>query len=165
MRHFKRIIIIVCALVLTSTLVYAQTEEGFTVSGEITFEKSGNVYVSLITEEDFGKQEHGHQDKEEKQEQHKEEQESPFRLMINVGEEELNAKKVSFTFEHVPAGTYAIRAFQDVNDNGKMDIGTFGPKEPWGNYRAKRPRFRGPKFEEMAFEVKDNITDISIELK
>ena len=92
-------------------------------------------------------------------------QESPFRLLLSVSEEDVEAGKITFAYERVLAGTYAIRAFQDENDNGKKDIGMFGPKEPWGNYRAKRPKFRGPKFEEMAFEVQEDITDIKIELK
>ena len=60
---------------------------------------------------------------------------------------------------------YAIRVFQDVNGNGDLDIGSFGPKEPWGTYRNVRPKFRGPKFEEMAFDVKETMKDIVIEVK
>ena len=40
-----------------------------------------------------------------------------------------------------------------VNGNGDLDMGSFGPKEPWGTYRDARPKFRGPKFEEMAFVI------------
>lgn len=34
-----------------------------------------------------------------------------------------------------------------------------------GKYRAKHPKFRGQKFEEMAFEVQDDISGITIEMK
>lgn len=165
MRQFKRVIIVVCAVIFTIAPGYVQTAaEEFTVAGEIVFEKTGNVYVALVTEGEF--EEHGHHgEKQDKEDPPAEMQDSPFRLLLSVGEEDIEAGKIAFAFEQVPAGTYAIRAFQDVNGNGKMDIGMFGPKEPWGNYRAKRPKFRGPKFEEMAFEVQENISDIQIELK
>ncbi|HSP26504.1 MAG TPA: DUF2141 domain-containing protein [Saliniramus sp.] len=40
---------------------------------------------------------------------------------------------MTFTFENVPPGTYAIAAYHDVNGNGRMDTGTFSlPKEPYG---------------------------------
>jgi len=93
------------------------------------------------------------------------ERDGAFGQIITISEKEEKAKKVAFTFEYVPADTYAIQVFQDVNDNGELDMGMFGPKEPWGNYRHKRPKFRGPKFEEMAFEVKENLSDIQITLK
>lgn len=44
-------------------------------------------------------------------------------------------------------------------------MGKFGPKEPWGMYRPKRPAFRGPKFKEIKFEVKEDMTDIKVEVK
>jgi len=124
-------------------------DSGVKVSGEVKFPKTGKIYVSLISKEIADK----------------EGEKSPFGAIIEVGEKELAAKKVAFMFENVPAGTYAIRAFQDVNGNGDLDMGSFGPKEPWGNYRDARPKFRGPKFEEMAFEVKEEMKDIVVEVK
>jgi uncharacterized protein (DUF2141 family) len=94
-----------------------------------------------------------------------EEEETPFALIIKISEEEQQAGKVSFTFENVPEGTYGIQTFQDVNGNGQFDIGKLGPKEPWGTYRPKRPMFRSPKFQEIAFEVKEDITDMTFEVK
>jgi uncharacterized protein (DUF2141 family) len=52
-----------------------------------------------------------------------------------------------------------------VNGNGKLDAGKFGPKEPWGMYRPKRPLFRGPKFKEIKFEVNTDMTNIEFEVK
>ncbi len=128
---------------------FAVAQDGVTVSGEVKFPKTGKIHISLISK-DIAE---------------KEGAKSPFSAIIEVGEKESEAKKVAFAFENVPAGTYAIRAFQDVNGNGDLDMGSFGPKEPWGNYRDKRPTFRGPKFEEMAFEVKEEMKDIVVEVK
>jgi len=49
--------------------------------------------------------------------------------------------------------------------NGKFDHGMFGPKEPWGVYRPTRPRFRGPKFNEIALMVDKDTLDIHLEVK
>ena len=128
---------------------FALAQDGFTVSGEVKFPKTGKIYVTLISKEIAEKKD----------------AKSPFGAILEVGEKELSAKKVVFSFENVPVGTYAIRAFQDVNGNGELDMGSFGPKEPWGNYRNARPKFRAPKFEEMAFEVKEALKDIVVEVK
>ncbi len=144
---------VLCCIVLFPVLLWAETEkEEFTVSGEISFPKTGDLYVELVTEEQY---------------QHDDEDgpETPFALIIAVGEEEEKSKTVSFEFEGVPEGTYGIRVFQDVNGNGELDAGMFGPKEPWGMYRPKRPKFRGPKFEEIAFEVKEDLTEIQFDIK
>ncbi len=141
-------IVSVCVMCFMMIPALAWAEEGFKVAGQMTFKKTGNLYMRLATKEEF-----------------EEDKESQFRMIIEIGEEEQNAKTALFAFENIPAGRYAIMVFQDVNGNGELDRGTFGPKEPWGNYRAKRPKFRGPKFKEMAFEVKEDITDIRIETK
>jgi uncharacterized protein (DUF2141 family) len=40
-----------------------------------------------------------------------------------------------FQFE-VPAGRWAVSAFEDRNGNGVLDMGLFGPKEPSGFWHA-----------------------------
>jgi len=35
-----------------------------------------------------------------------------------------------FVFNDVKAGIYGIRCFQDQNNDGKLNIGMFGPSEP-----------------------------------
>ena len=122
--------------------------EGFTVGGEVIFKKTGDLYIRLVNEEEFD----GHK-------------ESSFRSVLNVGPEEIKKGKTPFLFQKVPRGIYAIRCFQDVAGNKKLDMGPFGPKEPWGMYRSKRPTFRGPEFEEISFTVNRVMTDIHIEVK
>ena len=143
-------VVFAIAMGLTCLLPFiALAQNNVTVSGEVKFPKTGEIYISLIPKEIA-------ESKDAK---------SPFGAMIEVGEKELAAKRVSFSFENVPAGMYAIRVFQDVNGNGDLDMGVFGPKEPWGTYHDARPKFRAPKFEEMAFEVKEEIKGIVVEVK
>ena len=154
LKLYKEVVLIVLIILFLPTIVWAQSE-GFIVKGEINFVKTGEIYVELVTKEEF-----------EKKDDSGECQETPTCLIIAIGEKEQKEQKVSFVFKHVPAGTYGIQAFQDVNGNKKFDMRMLGPKEPWGMSRlAKKPMFRGPKFEEIAFEVNKNISDMKIEVK
>ena len=60
---------------------------------------------------------------------------------------------VTYVYE-LPAGTYAIGIFHDVNLNNKMDNNLFGiPKEQFGFSNNARALFGPPKFEAAAFEL------------
>ena len=95
--------ILLCGLVFVwlPTLVWAESK-GFTIAGEISFTKSGDIYVGLVTKEEF------EQKKEnvgvKKGDTQKGSEDASFSTIINIGEEELKLKKVSFKFENVPAG-------------------------------------------------------------
>jgi hypothetical protein len=68
-----------------------------------------------------------------------------------------------FQFE-VPAGRWAVSAFEDRNGNGTLDMGWFGPKEPSGFWRA----FTGwhkPRFDEVASIIERDIPKADITLK
>ena len=139
---------IIAVLFLILPVLSSVPAEGFTVGGEISFTKTGDLFIQLATEEEFNN-----------------DRMPPFALILRVGPEEMKKGKVSFQFGGVPAGTYGIRCFQDVNENQKLDRGVLGPSEPWGVYRPKRPAFRGPKFEEISFVVDQDMTYIQIEVK
>ncbi|MDD5008495.1 MAG: DUF2141 domain-containing protein [Syntrophorhabdaceae bacterium] len=144
---FKRLILIAALFLLPGAQVLAQ-QATFKVSGEIVFPKTGNLFVQLITREEFdsGK-------------------DAGFGVVVAVGPEDIKKGRAPFSFTGVPKGIYGIRCFQDVNGTGKMEKGIFGPKEPWGTYRPARPTFHAPRFDEIAFEVNKDIKDIEIELK
>lgn len=57
-------------------------------------------------------------------------------------------------FSAVAPGRYAAGAFQDVNNNGRLDFGRMGaPTEPWG-YSRDAPAVMGPPtFSDAAVEV------------
>lgn len=157
-------VIIMCIMILIPAIIAgAQSKQGFTVAGEIHFSKTGKLFVQIVTEEEFNNTRQRKTQQENTQ--HESEDASPFQLMLSPDEDALQQKTIAFSFDNVPAGRYTIRCFQDVNGNGKLDGGMFGPKEPWGFYRPKRPKFRGPKFDEVAFDVKQDMTHITFEVK
>ncbi len=75
-----------------------------------------------------------------------------------------DSKGVMIEIKDLQSGKYAVKVFQDVNNNGKLDTGMFGiPKEPWGLSNNVKATFGPPKFEDMLFELKSN-KEISITL-
>jgi uncharacterized protein (DUF2141 family) len=64
----------------------------------------------------------------------------------------------------IPAGRWTVSAYEDRNENGVLDMGLFGPKEPSGFWRP----FNGwhkPRFDEVASDVKRDISDATVTLK
>lgn len=81
---------------------------------------------------------------------------------IKQAAETIENKQVKVEMKDLPAGKYAVRVFQDENNNTKMDKGMFGiPKEPWGLSNNIKATFGPPKFEDTLFELKSN-KEISI---
>jgi uncharacterized protein (DUF2141 family) len=68
-----------------------------------------------------------------------------------------------FRFE-VPPGTWALSAFEDRNDNGVLDMGLFGPKEPSGFWRPFTGWHR-PRFDEVAASITSDTPNADITLK
>ena len=69
---------------------------------------------------------------------------------------------------NVPAGTYAIIAFQDENNNGKLDKNLFGiPKERYGfSNNEFGPHGSKPEFKIAAFDIgNEGVTDVGIVLR
>ncbi|RYF74102.1 MAG: DUF2141 domain-containing protein [Cytophagaceae bacterium] len=66
------------------------------------------------------------------------------------------------TFTNLPAGTYAARLYQDLNDNKQMDMEGGRPAEPFGF--SKITMLMGPpSFEDALFDL-DKDTDMKIGL-
>ena len=64
-------------------------------------------------------------------------------------------ERAQVIFESLPAGIYAVAAYQDKDNDGKLDRSTFGrPKEPYGySNNPDRPR-RGPvAFQKASFYI------------
>lgn len=74
-----------------------------------------------------------------------------------------NSELESFTFYGLPAGTYAIAAFQDTNDNGSLDrwLGLF-PKEPVAFSNVSEWR-KPPSFADASFSIP--ILDAALDTK
>ncbi len=74
----------------------------------------------------------------------------------------LNGQETA-VFENLPDGEYAIKMYQDENDNKKMDFNMMGiPKEGYG-FSNNVGMFGAPKYKEAKFSVKES-TAIEIDL-
>ena len=62
------------------------------------------------------------------------------------------------SFSHVAPGSYAIAAFHDENNNGRLDTFMGIPREGFGFSRNPPVRTRAPRFLECDFEVSTNIS-------
>ncbi len=61
-------------------------------------------------------------------------------------------------------GTYAVAIYQDINSNGKFDVGTFGPKEPYGFSNNPRILFSKPSYDKVKFQATGAETTLHIRL-
>lgn len=113
--------------------------ETFKLSGRIVM-ASGNhdVYVSLWQAEGFLNK-------------------SVRQILIKRGE------TCAFAF-NVPAGRWAVSAFEDTNGNGTLDMGAFGPKEPSGFWRAFNGR-RKPRFEDVCSPIEGDTSGADVTLR
>lgn len=63
-------------------------------------------------------------------------------------------KIASAVFQNMPAGTYAVSVFHDVNSNNKLDVNFLGiPKEGYGASKNKLPFASAPVFAENQFTL------------
>ncbi|MDX3914615.1 MAG: DUF2141 domain-containing protein [Pseudosphingobacterium sp.] len=76
-----------------------------------------------------------------------------------------HADTLSFFFEELPIGKYALAIFFDKNGNGRMDKNFLGiPKEPFGFSARKMPLFKAPRFDEASFVLKPDNNKLVIKL-
>jgi uncharacterized protein (DUF2141 family) len=69
------------------------------------------------------------------------------------------------TIKGVPAGTWAVLAYQDENANGELDRNLIGiPSENYGFSREARERFGPPSFDDAAMPVRDETTTATVRL-
>jgi uncharacterized protein (DUF2141 family) len=72
---------------------------------------------------------------------------------------------VQIAFEDIPAGTYALAVFHDVNNDGELNTNLLGiPKEDYGFSNNARPGYRAPTFKEAAFRFEKS-SAISVTIK
>ncbi|HEX8405623.1 MAG TPA: DUF2141 domain-containing protein [Duganella sp.] len=76
------------------------------------------------------------------------------------------ADETVVTIKNVPKGTWAVLAYQDENQNDKLDRNLIGiPSENYGFSRDARGKFGPPDYEEAAIEVGDELTVAKIKLR
>ena len=137
--------------IIFMVFAFAYGEEKFTISGEVTFQYDGNIYICLLTSEEFRDFNiSGHKLSE-----------SPCKV-IQMNTDLKKAGKVSFTFDNVPKGTYCVFTYWDVNMNGEVDRKGYDFNEPWGSYKETVHRI--PPWGEIKFDLEKDITGIKIEM-
>lgn len=76
------------------------------------------------------------------------------------------ATDVVVTIQNVPKGTWAVLAYQDENQNDKLDRNLIGiPSENYGFSRDARGKFGPPDFSDAAIDVGDESTVAKIKLR
>ena len=145
----KKVVFFLAILFMVFAFAYAG--EKYTISGEVTFQYDGDIYICLFTVEqfrDFVRPRHSLS-------------KSPCKV-IHMNTDLKKTGKVSFAFNNVPKGTYCVVTYQDVNMNGEVDFENLEMNEPWGTY--KETMHRSPPWGEIKFDVESDITGITIEM-
>ena len=76
------------------------------------------------------------------------------------------AGETTVTVKDIPAGTWAVLAYQDENGNGELDRNLIGiPKEPYGFSRDARSKFGPPGFEDAAIAVGEGQATANVRLR
>jgi uncharacterized protein (DUF2141 family) len=76
------------------------------------------------------------------------------------------AGTVQVVFKGLPAGDYAVSAFQDLNGNKKLDTNGLGiPIEPYGFSRGARGSNGPPVFADASFHLGEPARTESVNLK
>jgi len=84
---------------------------------------------------------------------------------VKIAHTPINNKKSVTVFDNLPAGTYAISAYHDENNNKKMDTNFFGvPKEGVGASNNARGHFGPPKYKDAKFNFNGNSQTITISI-
>lgn len=74
------------------------------------------------------------------------------------------SKQVVFT--DIPYGVYAIAAYHDLNDNGKLDKNMLGiPTEPYAFSNNPVVKWEAPAYEDARFDLNEAELKLSLELK
>lgn len=77
---------------------------------------------------------------------------------------EVKSSSETFVIKDLPAGTYAISLFQDLNGDEICNLNFFGiPKEPYAFSNNFKPKLSAPTFEDCQFQLNSD-KSIRIEL-
>jgi len=118
-----------------------------TISGDVRPKKNAPVFLRLLALDSSGKEYVARE------------------RVIELTAADVARGSLRYEFAGLQPGSYALKAFQDTNGNKKLDIGVFGPKEPWATYRHARPKLRPPRFEEMAFDAQADVADAQLVMR
>jgi uncharacterized protein (DUF2141 family) len=84
---------------------------------------------------------------------------------VHTGSAPARAGDNTITVRDVPAGSWAVLAYQDENENGELDRNLIGiPSENYGFSRDARGKFGPPSFEDAVIAVRDDPTVATVKL-
>ena len=128
---------------IASSLVFADQDSTYTISGQITnFNHHDTLYMALFnSEQSFCN-------------------EKMF-MRKRFSPEKLQQDTVFFRFDSIPEGYYLIAVYQDLNGDRKLNKGFFGPTEPYLIYQPRYGKLR-PKFNKCKFQVHEDMKHIEL---
>lgn len=123
--------------------LHAQTELTVTVTGIEAVNRGKVVFMLYDSDDGFGS--------------------DPTKAAHRAAVSEFS-DRASHTF-YVPPGTYAISAYQDLNNNGELDTNFVGyPKEPISAYRVTKMGLSRPKFVESSLKVAEEALSVTLQV-
>jgi uncharacterized protein (DUF2141 family) len=149
----KLLIAITISIVLVLIINNAQAQETYTITGDISFQHDGDIYIRICTMEEWA----------EFLKPNYELSVPPWK-MIRMNSETKKTGKVSFKLDSIPKGTYVIVAFQDIIKNQKVDYEGMYMKEPWSTYKEDDYLGNRPRWDIVKFNLEKNIGGIKIQL-
>ena len=148
---FKRLVPLFISLCLLLGVAYAG--ENYTLSGDVTFQHDGDIYICVFTKEEFRDFVVPNYDL------------SQLRCkVIKLNSDLKREGEVSFRLDGIPKGTYCIITYQDVNKNGKVDFINLLIDEPFGSYRELSPARNILEWKLVRFDLEKDITGIEIHM-
>lgn len=147
MKHFWLFSIALCTCLLAGA-TSASADGSYSIEGTIQFFKIADITVLLLTEDEM-----------------KNMTQNSYKLHLKPDENALASGKMPFQLTNVPAGSYVLLAYQDNNNNEKLDKKFFTFTEPWGTFRPQRPGMGYKlKFNDLNFNLSKDIHNIKIQL-
>ncbi|MGH6966077.1 MAG: DUF2141 domain-containing protein [Phenylobacterium sp.] len=139
-----RLTTLVAALALATAAQATEPAGELTVTFQSLKAKTGAVMLSLVASED------AYGDK------------APAKAQAMIP---VSGDTASTTFKGLPPGRYAIKAFHDVNGDGKMGANPFGmPTEPFAFSNNAHGNMGPAKWADASFEVKAGANTQTIDI-
>lgn len=146
MMKFRFISFIIILIGILNTAFAQSMDTTYSVRGVITnYKPDKTIYVAMFSNSNDFKQC------------------KPYKK-LRFSQNQLPPDTLLFIFSEVEPGEYIIASYQDINGDGKMNKGLFGPTEPYRIYKPNYGLF-GPKFSKCKFTVNGNITTADMVLK
>lgn len=100
----------------------------------------GTIYVQLCTEAEF----------------------ATFKCAVR-GKSKVEADTMTVTLGPVPAGRYAVSAWYDSDDSGKLETGSYGePAEPTGASNGAKGEYGPPQFKDAAVDLNPGANALTV---